>query len=97
MEFNEHASFFATGLHAGTAYGDCTSSFVALMQQVFDIYTDGICRVAAPFVEWTKKDIWDFCVEEQVPINLTYSCEVGGKVPCGLCLSCKDLEVLRAA
>lgn len=97
MEFNERASLFATGLHAGTAYGDCSSSFIDLMQRVFDFYTDGVCRVAAPFVEWTKTDIWEFCMKKQVPINLTYSCEVGGRNPCGRCLSCKDLEVLRGS
>ena len=97
MEFSDRASFFATGMHAGTAYGDCTPTFVDSMQRVFDIYTDGVCRVAAPFVEWTKRDIWEFCVKREIPVNLTYSCEVGGRKPCGRCLSCKDLEVLCGA
>lgn len=97
MEFSDRANVFAIGTHAGTAYGDCTANFVHSMQRIFDIYSDGVCRVAAPFIGWTKKDIWEFCVKEQIPIELTYSCEVGRKIPCGQCLSCKDSEVLRAA
>ncbi|HSU52795.1 MAG TPA: 7-cyano-7-deazaguanine synthase [Candidatus Dormibacteraeota bacterium] len=95
MELRQESSLFATGIHAGTRYADCSQSFVRAMQGVFDLYTDGVCRVAAPFVEWSKRDIWEFCAKHQVPIELTYSCEFGGHKPCGKCLSCKDKEALR--
>jgi len=97
MEFGPSVSLFATGVHTGTSYADCSASFIDSIQTVFDIYTNGISRVAAPFADWTKRDIWQFCIQKHVPVDLTYSCEAGGDVPCGRCLSCKDLEVLRAA
>lgn len=97
MEFGPGVCLFVTGVHTGTTYGDCSASFMNSIQRIFDIYTDGVSRVAAPFIDWTKRDIWDFCIKENVPVGLTYSCEFGGDVPCGRCLSCKDMEALRAA
>jgi len=95
MEMGGKSGTIAIGLHAGTPYYDCSSPFVAAIQVVFDGYADGAVRVSAPFLTWTKKQIWDFCRQEQVPIGLTYSCD-DGPVPCGRCLSCQDLEALRA-
>jgi len=95
MELHQEISLFASGIHAGTRYADCSQSFVRTMQEIFDLYTDGVCRVAAPFAEWSKRDIWEFSLKHQVPIDLTYSCESGGQKPCGKCLSCQDMEALR--
>lgn len=86
----------AIGVHSGTAYWDCSPDFVEKMQAVLDGYTDGRVRLLAPFATWTKREIWDFCLSKHVPIQLTYSCESGGERPCGHCLSCRDLEALRA-
>ena len=86
----------AIGIHAGTAYYDCSRSFILKAGRLVEEYTDGAITVAAPFVDWTKREIWDYCSVKEVPVNLTYSCEVGGEQPCGSCLSCKDLEALHA-
>jgi len=95
MEVSGTTGIVAIGLHSGTPYYDCSPAFVTAMQVIFDGYADGTVRVSAPFLSWTKRQIWEFCRQEQVPIHLTYSCEVG-PVPCGRCLSCRDLEALRA-
>lgn len=87
----------AIGIHAGTHYSDCSKSFVDSIQRVFDLYTDGSLRVATPFLQWNKKEIWEFSLKEHVPTKLTYSCEKGGDLPCGHCLSCKDREALSDA
>lgn len=97
MESGMAATTYAIGIHSGTEYHDCSQSFLDSIQRTFDIYTDGVVRVGAPFVGWTKRQIWEFCIERTVPTQLTYSCEVGGNPPCGQCLSCRDMEVLRAA
>lgn len=95
MEFPWNSGGIGVGIHAGTRYFDCTSTFVTRIQQIFDGYTDGRIRVVAPFLSWEKSRIWDFCKAANVPVSLTYSCEAGNAKPCGRCLSCKDLEVLR--
>lgn len=96
MESNQAFDLIATGVHAGTRYYDCSSSFIQSMQAIFDGYTGGRVRIGTPFLEWSKQDIWAYCQSRNVPISLTYSCEVGGEEPCGRCLSCRDVEALHA-
>jgi 7-cyano-7-deazaguanine synthase len=96
LELNSGAAVVATGIHAGTDYWDCSGEFLVRIQSLFDQYTDGLVQAAAPFVSWTKRQIFDFGLRSGVPFVLTYSCERGGRPPCGGCLSCRDIEALRA-
>jgi 7-cyano-7-deazaguanine synthase len=84
----------AIGIHDGTPYYDCGTGFVRDLQTVLDGYAGGAVRLAAPFVTWTKRQIWDFCRFADVPVELTYSCEKGQTRPCGKCSSCKDRKSL---
>jgi 7-cyano-7-deazaguanine synthase len=86
----------SSGIHKGTSYPDCTPLFNEKVQEIYDIYTEGRIRAFSPFAEWDKKDIWDYCQNRKVPLNLTYSCERGQKKQCGKCLSCKDMKHLYA-
>ena len=96
MELQSTPAIVALGIHSGTRYFDCSPSFVEKAQAIIDGQCNGMIRVVAPFIEWTKKEIWAYCVEHGVPLTLTYSCERGSEVPCGTCASCRDLEALRA-
>ena len=80
----------------GLPYYDCTANFISAVQTIVDGQCDGRIRVAAPFLTWTKRQIWDYSVNQQVPIELTYSCEKGQVQACGSCLSCRDREELLA-
>lgn len=96
MEKPDFVSVIAMGIHAGTNYPDCSETFWARMQALVDIYDSGSVKLAAPFLTWSKSDIYAYCHQKTVPIELTYSCERGGTPPCGECLSCKDREMLHA-
>lgn len=96
MASRSHSSIIAIGIHSGTNYPDCSDHFVATMQTLFDLYADGQVMVAAPFLMWSKRDIWDYCLLKKIPLELTYSCELGRQQPCGSCLSCSNLEILYA-
>ncbi len=96
MELNSPTGLLVIGIHSGTTYPDCSGEFIQAVQSLFDIYLDGRLYISAPFLDWTKSDIWHYCLQRKVPLNLTYSCELGKPQPCGICLSCKDLECLRA-
>jgi len=97
MESGMQVGLIAFGIHEGTNYYDCSSNFLQAIQGIFDAYTQGRVRVAAPFIEWTKQEIWEFSRSAKVPLHLTYSCELGMEQPCGQCLSCRDLEALRVS
>jgi 7-cyano-7-deazaguanine synthase len=82
------------GVHAGTTYPDCSPPFIRHVQSLYDLYTGGRIRVDAPFLEWSKRDVYDFAVGHGVPVDLTYSCLAGAQQPCKICESCRDLEAL---
>lgn len=96
MERPEQVTTIALGIHAGTQYADCSPEFVRRMQSTFDIYSGKTVRIAAPFGDWTKADIWAYALSKNVPVDLTYSCEAGANQPCGKCLSCLDRMGLEA-
>jgi 7-cyano-7-deazaguanine synthase len=96
LEFADVASLITTGIHSGTDYWDCSPGFLSGVQRLFDQYTDGRVQATAPFVLWNKRQVWDLCLDRGVPLDLTYSCERGGVPACGQCLSCRDIQALRA-
>jgi 7-cyano-7-deazaguanine synthase len=69
----EEFNLIALGIHADTSYVDCSPEFVQLMQNVFNLYEQGRTRVAAPFLTWTKNEIWDYASVQNVPLHMTYS------------------------
>lgn len=87
-------SRFAIGIHAGTSYYDCSKEFLEDIQRIFNGYFSGSVQVEAPFIEFTKKDIFKYCKNAEVPIDITFSCERRGDIPCGECPSCLDRRAL---
>jgi 7-cyano-7-deazaguanine synthase len=73
MNFGYKHGIVALGIHAGTPYADCTPEFERLMQQVFELYEQDRIRIDAPFLNWTKSEIWDYAQMEDVPLHLTHS------------------------
>ncbi len=96
LEFEGDKGIIAIGVHAGTQYADCSELFINQIQAVFNTYEDGKFRLGAPFLTWDKGQIWEYAKAENIPLDLTYSCELGLKQPCGKCFSCQDLEKLYA-
>jgi len=90
------SGLISIGVHKGTNYSDCSMEFIDTVQKTVDIYENGKVAISAPFGSWTKNDIWEYCKKKNVPIEYTYSCELGLKQPCGRCLSCQDLKKLHA-
>jgi 7-cyano-7-deazaguanine synthase len=64
------------------------------MQSVVDEYTNGNVKIDAPFLTWSKKMVYEYSICKNVPIDITYSCELNGSIPCGQCASCLDRKEL---
>lgn len=94
MELPPSVNAVAIGIHAGTDYSDCSSTFVDRMQAIYDLYYSGRVKIVAPFLDWAKNEIWAYAYSAGVPLSLTYSCEAGGQPPCMRCESCRDRELL---
>lgn len=84
----------AMGLHAGTPYYDCSNRFVNDIQRLLDGYSNGQIIFDAPFLNWNKRMVLQYCLDNNVPVDMTYSCEMGGDEPCGVCSSCLDRRSL---
>jgi 7-cyano-7-deazaguanine synthase len=94
-ESRSGSGLIVIGIHDGTQYPDCSPQFISTIQGIYDLYCDGRVIAAAPFVNWSKREIWEYCRTHKVPIELTYSCQTGGK-PCGSCDSCLDRKLFYA-
>jgi 7-cyano-7-deazaguanine synthase len=82
--------FISIGVHAGTRYYDCTQGFVDAIDRLVSEYSDGRARVLAPFITWSKTDVFRYFSGLNIPLELTYSCEAGAVPPCDVCASCRD-------
>jgi 7-cyano-7-deazaguanine synthase len=91
----EAHGILALGIHAGTAYVDCSPTFADQAQRMLDLLTDGRVALGVPFLNSSKRDIWRYCVDNSLQIADTYSCEAGTVPACGTCLSCADRAALR--
>jgi 7-cyano-7-deazaguanine synthase len=94
LESDSTTRVIASGIHAGTTYPDCSPYFLQDIQRVYDQYAGGDVVAAAPFVEWSKPDIWRLARTAGVPLDITWSCEQGFARACQECLSCRDREAL---
>lgn len=84
----------ALGIHGGTPYYDCGPAFLTSIDRIVAEYTDGLTRVVAPFISWTKRETFDYYNRTGIPVGVSYSCEAGTVPPCGSCASCLDRRVL---
>jgi 7-cyano-7-deazaguanine synthase len=89
-------NIISLGVHAGTRYFDCSEDFARKTESMISAYTDGRVTFGAPFLDWAKQDVFKYCMESDVPVGITWSCEASSKKPCGTCLSCRDRERLLA-
>jgi len=85
------------GIHAGVSYYDTRKQFVMDMQKIFTNYSDGQIKLDTPFLKWNKPMIYQYCIDNHVPIGMTYSCEKSGRKPCGSCNSCLDRSKWNAS
>ena len=91
------SGIIALGIHKGTPYYDCTEKFVKDINRILEGYTDGRVIFEAPFIKWNKKMVYDYCIDNHIPIHLTYSCELGDENHCGKCRSCLDRSSLNVS
>lgn len=75
---------------AGSAYPDCSTTFVEAMNKAIYEGSGGQLSIQAPFVQWSKSQIVAKGLELKVPFELTWSCYKGEERPCGTCGTCID-------
>jgi 7-cyano-7-deazaguanine synthase len=94
FELGQGPGLIGIGVHAGTRYYDCSVPFIEAMNGLVQEQTDSRIAVTAPFVTWSKAEVYRVFEESGLAVSDTYSCEAGD-TPCGTCLSCQDRASLQ--
>ncbi len=89
MESSNSIRAIVLGIHAGTTYWDCELKFIKSMQNMILNKHNNI-KILTPFINWHKTEIMQYVLDNNVPFDMTYSCEDGRAGGCGKCLSCID-------
>jgi 7-cyano-7-deazaguanine synthase len=94
LALSKECSVLYYGAHhddwAGSAYPDCSVSFVEAMNRAIYEGSGKQVQIEAPFISWSKAQIVAKGLELKVPYELTWSCYEGNEVPCGTCGTCID-------
>jgi len=90
MAKSNFSGLLSLGIHSGSSYYDCSQQFITLMSTLVSDYTQGTVQLDLPLMDMDKVSIVQYCRARKVPLELTYSCQVGSIPPCGKCPSCKD-------
>ena len=93
VEFPSNSGVVALGIHAGTGYADCSPEFMEVIERSYEFHTGGAITATAPFLHWTKQDVYRLAKELNVPIATTHSCEASN-LSCEQCRSCQDRSLL---
>lgn len=77
-----------------SGYPDCRPEFMKAFEKAARLGTkSGVegkpVKISAPLILKTKSEIIKLARQLNVPLELTWSCYRGGKIPCNKCESCK--------
>lgn len=73
---------------------DCSMEFFTKLDALLAEY--GSVQINMPYREMSKKDVAKLGLSLNVPIAITFSCQVNSQTPCGVCPNCVDrLEALN--
>lgn len=80
------------GAHAGdyAIYPDCRAEFVLAFAESMRLGTYIGVQLESPFQKMTKRDIGLLGKELGVPLEMTWTCYVGGEKHCGRCGACVE-------
>jgi 7-cyano-7-deazaguanine synthase len=71
-------------------YPDCSPSFLSHTAMAISAATENRVDLITPLQSMFKEDVIKLGDELKVPWQMTYSCYVGKRNPCGTCLQCQD-------
>lgn len=69
-------------------FPDQTSKFITMAEGVLSECMGRSVKVLTPLSDFSKHDVVSFARKRK--IEGTYSCHMGGQVPCGRCISCRE-------
>ena len=90
--FTQSAYIVAIGLLKTHIFPDQTSKFIKAAEKAISSSLKADIRIMTPLISLDKLDVLKISHKHQLPFQATYSCHSGDALPCGKCISCKELE-----
>lgn len=75
-------------INGSRTFPDCSSEFFAKMEDCFNIAFNYYIGIQSPLEAFSKIEIFKYLIKFDLPIEITYSCQKGGKEHCNKCPSC---------
>lgn len=82
--------FVAIGLLSDSIFPDQTEEFISCAQKAISEALGANFKILTPLRKFTKLDIMLLAKKYSIPLDITYSCHLGRKQPCGRCISCEE-------
>jgi len=82
--------FVSIGLLSDSIFPDQTEDFISSTQKAISEALGVNVKILTPLREFNKVDIIRLAKQYSLPLNITYSCHLGGEEPCGRCISCQE-------
>jgi len=85
--------FVAIGLLSDSIFPDQTKDFISCAQKTISQALGENLKILTPLINLNKLDTIRLAEKYFLPLKITYSCHLGGKQPCGRCISCQERTV----
>jgi len=90
--FNFTHILFGANKEEATTFPDNSADFIAKMNNMLEYSTLAKPKLAAPLIDFDKKEIVKIGMEKKIPFNLIRSCYTDEGKHCGKCESCLRLK-----
>ncbi|MCM8756545.1 MAG: 7-cyano-7-deazaguanine synthase QueC [Candidatus Omnitrophica bacterium] len=86
-----NARYIFIGAHTEdySGYPDCRKEFLEEMEKAINLGISKKIKILYPLIDKSKRDIVELGKKLDVPFEYTWSCYLGGKIPCQKCDRCR--------